>query len=77
MLKAVWNWCREAVSDPSRVMLRPHMQRAVEAAGTGAWAERDPAERPKPHFRTRPPGVKAMLAANLLLLYLCFTVKVQ
>lgn len=57
-------------------MLRPHMQRAVDAASTGAWNERDPTERRKPHFRTRPPGVKAMLAANFLLLYICFTVKV-
>jgi len=67
---------REAVQNPSRVTLRPHMQTAVLAAGTRTWTEADTVERPKPHFRTSAPGIKAMLAANFLLLYICFTVKV-
>ena len=67
---------REAVEQPTRVMLPLHLQKAVRAAHSGAWREEDPALRLKPRFRMPTPGVKAMIGANLLLFYVLLTVRV-
>ena len=68
--------CRDAVDQPSRVMLPPHMQKALAAARTGTWHEEDVAVRRKARFRMPTPGPKATIACNLLLFWILLTVRV-
>ena len=70
-------WLRQAVQDPGRaVMLSLHQRAMLYAHAEGALASKDVNYRPKPHFRTRPPGIKTIVTANLLLVWLVCTVQI-
>lgn len=43
---------------------------------SGALESEDVNYRPKPHFRTGPPGIKTVIGANVLLVWLVCTVRI-
>ncbi len=48
----------------------------LHAQSEGALASKDVNYRPKPHFRTRPPGIMTVISANLLLVWLVCMVQI-
>lgn len=59
-------------------MLPTPLAAAIEAREKGALEEkyRDTAPRPKPRFKTHPPGFVEVVAANIGLMWACATIKV-
>jgi hypothetical protein len=70
-------WRRQAWEDPDgAVVLSRHQRAALRARARPALPPEDVRHRPRPHFRTHAPGIRTVLTANLLLVYLVCTVKV-
>lgn len=68
---------REAVANPHRaVVLSMHQQAMLAAESRGALASKDVNYRPKPHFRTSAPGIRTVIGANILLVWLVCTVRI-
>lgn len=68
---AVVGCCRRAQQDEqaTHVFLQAHMTSALQAKRSGFQS--DTAARPKPRFRTQAPGLGTLVAANLLLMWVC------
>ncbi len=65
------------MADPNKaVMLSLHQRQMLAGLSSGALASEDVNYRPKPHFRTGPPGIKTVIAANVLLVWLVCTVRI-
>lgn len=47
-----------------------------EAQRLGAYHTHNVHYRPKPHFRTSAPGIRTVLGANILLVWLVSTIKI-
>lgn len=58
------------------VVTSPRLQRLVEASKSGDLYSTDMPERPKPVFRTSAPGVGAVLASNLALIWVLMTARI-
>ncbi|BDA46865.1 hypothetical protein COCOBI_09-3180 [Coccomyxa sp. Obi] len=70
-------WYRDAMVDPHKaVVLSLHQRAMLAGLSSGALASEDVNYRPKPHFRTGPPGIKTVIAANVLLVWLVCTVRI-
>jgi hypothetical protein len=57
-------------------MLSLHQRAMLHAQSQGALSSKDVHYRPKPHFRTHPPGIMTVIGANLLLVWLVCTVQI-
>lgn len=53
-----------------------HQQAMLAAESRGALASKDVNYRPKPHFRTSAPGIRTVIGANILLVWLVCTVRI-
>lgn len=53
-----------------------HQQAMLAAELRGALASKDVNYRPKPHFRTSAPGIRTVIGANILLVWLVCTVRI-
>ena len=68
--------CRDAMRNIKVVVTSPRLQRLVEASKSGDLYSTDMPERPKPVFRTSAPGVGAVLASNLALIWVLMTARI-
>lgn len=68
--------CRGAMAEPDKaVVLSLHQRQMLAALSSGALESKDVNYRPKPHFRTHAPGIRTVIAANVLLVWLVCTVQ--
>ena len=69
--------CRDAMDCPERaVRLSMHQRAMLRAQSLPPLSAAEVHRRPRPHFRTHPPGIRTVIIANLLLVYLVCTIKV-
>ncbi len=63
-------FCREVIQNPGAILLDRDLRRLQHARNSG-WLGAKPhhPERVPPCFRTRPPGIKTVLAINALFIY--------
>ena len=70
-------WHRQAMEQPEvAVRLGVQQEAALLARGAGAHHTHNVHYRPKPHFRTSAPGIRTVLGANILLVWLVCTIKI-
>lgn len=68
---------RAAMTDPDKaVVLSLHQRAMLTGLSSGALASKDVNYRPKPHFRTSAPGIKTVIGANILLVWLVCKVQI-
>ncbi len=65
------------MADPRQaVVLSLHQRAMLAGLARGALESENVNYRPKPHFRTGPPGIKTVIGANVLLVWLVCTVRI-
>ncbi len=69
--------CRQAMEHPEvAVRLGLQQEAMLEAYSQGAHSTHNVHYRPKPRFRTSAPGIRTVIGANILLVWLVCTIKI-